>query len=75
MNEPITEEQVLSVFKHSVLTKHLGGGGSHGDDSVVSMEVDSSDKGERSKFTAQYLMLYYVLLYQDILLNNMKSIG
>ena len=37
--------------------------------------MEAEGKGQRSKFTAQILMMYYTLLYQDTLLNNMKQIG
>jgi len=73
MNEPISEEEILSVFKHSVLTQHLGGNSSSG--GVVYMETDCEPEEPRSNLTAQLLLLYYILLYQDTLLTNMKNIG
>lgn len=38
---------------------------------VFSREKD----GEKYSLTTQLLILYYVLLYQDSLLNNMKTLG
>ncbi|KAK2149074.1 hypothetical protein LSH36_469g02035 [Paralvinella palmiformis] len=73
MNEPISEEEILSVFKHSVLTQHLGGNSSSG--GVVYMETDCEPEEPRSNLTAQLLLLYYILLYQDTLLTNMKNIA
>ena len=55
-NEPISEQEILAVFRHSMLTTGRG--------SEEAMEVE----GERSSLTTQLLLLYYVLLYQDTLL-------
>ena len=55
-NEPISEQEILAVFRHSMLTTGRG--------SEEPMEVE----GERSSLTTQLLLLYYVLLYQDTLL-------
>ena len=64
VNEPITEQEILAVFQNSFLK-------TAGDGEDV-MEVD----GEGAvSFTSQLLLLYYVLLYQDCLLTNMKNIG
>ena len=50
--------------------------------SETAMEVDVDGRGEtatglaaQSGLTAQLLMLYYVLLYEDCQLNNMKTLG
>ena len=50
--------------------------------SETAMEVDGDRRGEmatglaaQSGLTAQLLMLYYVLLYEDCQLNNMKTLG
>lgn len=65
LNEPITEEEVLHVFKSSVF--HLS--------------KDKSDEGElsnqipASELAPQLLMLYYLLHYEDTVLTHMKSLG
>lgn len=56
LNEPLTDQDVLDVYKSSVF---------------------SSTKGENSvttNLTPQLILLYYLLLYEDTVLNNMKII-
>ncbi|XP_064619971.1 integrator complex subunit 2-like [Lineus longissimus] len=63
-NEPFTEEEIISIFKSSALMKTS---------QADAMEVDS-DTNNLDSFTSQLLMLYYILLYEDCLMSNMKSI-
>lgn len=59
LNEPITEQEVLDVFKESVFTvrsKHR------------------SDTDEKQSLAPQLIILYYMLLYEDCLLVNMKTL-
>lgn len=72
-NDPITEEEILSVFKDSIILCY-----SRKDASKDVEPMDTSGEKStdcRSDFTSQILLLYYVLLYHDTLQNNMKSIG
>ena len=58
-NEPITEEEILDVYKDAI---------SHG---------HSKKRGysQKQNLSSQLLILYYLLLYEDTLLNSMKTIG
>ncbi|GAB1607223.1 integrator complex subunit 2-like [Argonauta hians] len=66
-NEPIAEQDVLDVFKESVFTVRS----SHRMDTS---KPDKQSSEDQPCLTPQLLMLYYMLLYEDSLLNNMKSI-
>lgn len=66
-NEPITEEEILAVFSKSVF---LSQEPNQDLPSSVSREVEDMP----SPFTSQLLLLYYMLLYEDTRLNNMKTI-
>ena len=59
LNEPITEQEVLDVFKESVFT--------------VRSNHRSDD--DQQCLAPQLLILYYMLLYEDCLLVNMKTLG
>ncbi|XP_072034600.1 integrator complex subunit 2-like [Amphiura filiformis] len=65
-NSPLTEREILSVFKSSSVSLVRTSV------SEAVMEVDGTER--TSGLTAQLLMLYYVLLYEDCLLNNMKHL-
>lgn len=58
LNEPITEQEVLDVFKESVFT------------------VRSNHKSDVDQqcLAPQLLILYYMLLYEDCILVNMKNL-
>lgn len=61
-NEPISEEEILKLFKYKVY-------------SVEGNVSENSDKNKvPSVLTSQLLLLYYVLLYEDVRLHNMKTI-
>ena len=58
------------MFKSSAVSFVRGG------DEEEAMEVDERvEIGEEERMTAQLLMLYYVLLYEDCVLNNMKHLS
>ena len=59
LNEPFEESQILKIF------------------GVTGKSEKSSNTDYKSGYslTAQLLMLYYVLLYEDSILNNMKSLA
>ena len=61
LNEPFEEKDVLQVF-----------GGENGYQSAFSTGINNN---ERFSLTSKLLMLYYVLLYEDMVLNNMKSLS
>ncbi|CAK8692806.1 unnamed protein product [Clavelina lepadiformis] len=60
-NEPFTESQILSVFGIKSL-----------DDKNVTSFIDPKST---FSLTSKLLMLYYVLLYEDMILNNMKTLA
>ncbi|KAG8176515.1 hypothetical protein JTE90_021807 [Oedothorax gibbosus] len=59
-NEPITEEEILAVFSQSVFMPQ---GNQH-----------KVEEAKSSSLTSQLLLLYYLLLYEDTRLSNMKTI-
>jgi integrator complex subunit 2 len=62
-NEPICEDELLGVFQDPFRSKATG-------------TVDSqTENGSKSSFTTQILLVYYLLLYEDMLLSNMQSIS
>uniref|UniRef100_T1IXD4 Uncharacterized protein n=1 Tax=Strigamia maritima TaxID=126957 RepID=T1IXD4_STRMM len=66
-NEPISEEEILAVFHNSIFTAV-----SSLNPAPVAMETD--EECSLGSMTPQLLLLYYVLLYEDARLSNMKSI-
>ena len=70
-NEPITEREILSLFRNTTLSRRVRGFSADGQEEMETEESDS----ESSNFTAQILMVYYVLQFQDVLLNNQKNTG
>ncbi|XP_015906555.1 integrator complex subunit 2 isoform X2 [Parasteatoda tepidariorum] len=67
-NEPITEEEILTVFSKSVfMCQDQAKTISHTSKSML-QELN------KSSLTSQLLLLYYLLLYEDTRLSNMKSI-
>ena len=64
-NEPLTEREILSVFKTSSVSLLRAS---------VAEEVGTAAEGG-SGLTVQLLMLYYLLLYEDCVLSNMKTLG
>lgn len=67
-NEPIGEQEVLDVFKESVFTVRSNC-------MIETSTPNQKTSEEQPCLTPQLLMLYYMLLYEDSLLNNMRSIG
>ncbi len=73
------------MFRDSELTQHLSGKRRHsllgdrrlGSSEEERMEIDADDAEQTSlvQFSSQLLLVYYVLQYQDTMLNNMKNIG
>ncbi|XP_041348716.1 integrator complex subunit 2-like [Gigantopelta aegis] len=57
-NEPITEEEILDVYKDAI---------SHG-------HSKKEGYSKNQNLSSQLLILYYLLLYEDTLLNSMKTI-
>lgn len=67
-NEPITDEEILAVFSKSVFM-------SEESEKTFSSSVCAMDTNEKpSSLTSQLLLLYYLLLYEDTRLSNMKTI-
>lgn len=59
LNEPITEQEVLDVFKESVFT----------------VRSNHRSDVDQQCLAPQLLILYYMLLYEDCILVNMKNLG
>ncbi|XP_077996243.1 integrator complex subunit 2-like [Glandiceps talaboti] len=66
-NRPLTDREIFSVFEETRIRT-----GKSVSDSMV--EVDGEET-RKSSLTAQLLVLYYILLYEDCLLNNMKIVS
>lgn len=62
-NEPISEDELLSVFQNPFHSRSTG------------MFNSQLENGSKSSFTTQILLVYYLLLYEDMLLSNMPSIS
>lgn len=62
-NEPISEEDLLSVFKHKIYSS---------EENNEQMETDEDNPV--CPLTTQMLLLYYILLYDDVRLANSKVI-
>ncbi|CAG2226172.1 INTS2 [Mytilus edulis] len=72
LNEPLSNQEVLDVYKSSVFGQSRGDNSFSQEDNSV-----SSQKGDNSVYnlTPQLIVLYYLLLYEDTVLNHMKIIG
>lgn len=70
-NEPITEQEITTVFADSSST----GAELSGSEPMDVGDAEGKDQSSRTLMTSQLLIVYYVLLYQDTLLSNMKTIG
>lgn len=72
--QPLSEEEVQNVFSKSVIQRKEPNMKIKTEDEP--MEVDASIEGEneQSNPTAQLLILYYLLLYEDLRLGNMLTI-
>lgn len=74
-NDPITEEEILRIFKGSFVGARGRDDGSSKEKNQSEDEtMDFTEECSSSTFTTQILFLYYLLMYHDTLLNNMKSI-
>ncbi|XP_046325730.2 integrator complex subunit 2-like isoform X2 [Haliotis rufescens] len=62
-NEPLTEQEILAVYRDSVTHKQ----------SAKQRQQSPSDI-RQDNLSPQLLVLYYVLLYEDTLMNHMKTI-
>ncbi|RWS15481.1 Integrator complex subunit 2-like protein [Dinothrombium tinctorium] len=63
-NEPISEEEIMSVFSYTIYSE---------EDTKEVTRMEESD-APSCILTTQLLLLYYVLLYEDVRLSNMKAI-
>lgn len=83
-HKPLTEEEIIRVFQHSVAGSHLAEDGVLGKRKIYSLEVSpsiegggvvmSTTAGTKPTITSQLLLLYYLLLYEDVRLSNMTTI-
>ncbi|XP_022248205.1 LOW QUALITY PROTEIN: integrator complex subunit 2-like [Limulus polyphemus] len=76
-NEPITEDEIMAVFKNSIFVPRASKNNSSrpssrsGRSTPIAMETNEETP---SSLTSQMLLLYYLLLYKDTRLANMKAI-
>jgi len=66
VNEPISEEEILKIFKHTVYSIE--------DDDNEENKMETDEIQVSCALTSQLLLLYFVLLYEDIRLSHMKNI-
>lgn len=84
-NEPITEEELLAIFKHKIYSvdENVDNDDNDKDDDDddddqeskcdTKMEIDS-EINPSCMLTTQIILLYYILFYEDVRLNEMKFI-
>lgn len=82
-HKPLTEEEIIRVFQHSVAGSHLEDVAKRkcytamdisAETSTASQTASASGTGNRPSITSQLLLLYYLLLYEDVRLSNMTTI-
>nr|XP_039268166.1 integrator complex subunit 2-like [Styela clava] len=60
LNNPLTEEEIMSIFSDKI--------------TLDGSTATSPDSTQEPSLTSQLLILYYVLLYEDSVLNHMKTL-
>lgn len=81
-HKPLTEQEILKVFKKSVAgvsleinrKNYLLDYDNLGDHHAHQDGGDDEQGGHGANITSQLLLLYYLLLYEDIRMNNMMNI-
>lgn len=76
-HKPLSEEEIVRVFQHSVAGSHLDYGKKiYTFEMATAKTPDSSEDVTTTKpsVTSQLLLLYYLLLYEDVRLSNMTTI-
>lgn len=75
-HKPLAEREILLVFQNSVVGVHL-----NSKKQIYSLDYDSNametnddEQSVTPNLTSQLLLLYYLLLYEDIRLSNMVNI-
>lgn len=77
-HKPLSEEEIIRVFQQSPIGAHLVT-----NNKIYTLEVDAKHGGLMDvddsvtgspSITSQLLLLYYLLLYEDVRLNNMATI-
>lgn len=78
IEQPLSEEEIQKVFEKSeIQAQSLAPRVTTSEGQKMEIDCDSTttgDTGEGSNRTAQLLILYYLLLYEDLRLNNMQNI-
>lgn len=74
MNKPLSKEDILRLFKNSVLGSDLDAKRKIIDYDLKSPPAEGLALGDAPNVTAQLLLLYYLLLYEDTRLANMGSL-
>lgn len=70
-NKPLSKEDILRVFKNSVIGNNLDAKKKIQDLDLKSPTLENIPISDTSNMTAQLLLLYYLLLYEDTRLSNM----
>ncbi|XP_070571553.1 integrator complex subunit 2-like [Ptychodera flava] len=69
-NNPLTESEIISVFLETRIRT-----GKSVSESLMEVDGENLEESKKSSLTPQLLVLYYILLYEDCLLNNMKIVA
>lgn len=80
-NCPMSEDEIRRVFQNSVFGAQFDGSKQHSSPAVVVMSTDGKDTDTEElpgvvsspSLTSQLLLLYYLLLYEDVRLTNTHS--
>lgn len=73
-HKPLTKEDILRVFKSSIAGINLDLSRKNYDFDLKSPSSENNSVDETPNITAQLLLLYYLLLYEDTRLSNMSQI-
>lgn len=78
-HKPLSKEDIMHVFRNSVIGSHLKTAKKVDDFDVKSppsenVAMDEDFIKEPNNLTAQLLLLYYLLLYEDVRLSNMTNL-
>lgn len=77
-HKPLSKDDIMRVFKNSVIGSHLNADRKIDDFGIRSPPTENiamdDDFNGTSNITAQLLLLYYLLLYEDVRLSNMAAL-
>lgn len=79
-HKPLSKEDIMRVFRNSAIGSHLSTGTKRIDEFDIrsplseNVPMDEDFSKDTSTITAQLLLLYYLLLYEDVRLSNMSNL-